>query len=371
MFKKLIIKLAIIFIIIYYPNLALADTNLCGTETHDCDCGATINIYPCCDNNFDDCSDCGRANECADDGCDGNCTWWAWEMACCNWGVSLPWENHANQWATEAGNAGYLVNNTPAVYTIAVSETGIHVAWVKEVRNSGQAIFVSEMRCICNKVYKYCSNPGDPNNSVREKQHEISGGLNQFIYPPLIRAQGHFISPQGTDYGNDPIFILQNGKYYHITNADVFNMMQHPDLPRWSWSRVKDVSADRLYEIFNDQGYIEGPEFIKTDSTSNDLLIRQVNEYPVHKVYEGGLVDVSYTDCQATNCWANIIDVTEDIINLLSGPDINGDGQVNIVDLTLYVVAYRNEEMIADVNGDSQVNIVDLTLYVLAYRAAQ
>jgi hypothetical protein len=63
------------------PRLASAIYQ-CGDQKDDCTCG-TSNPYPCCDNG-------------------GNCTWWAWEAACCNWQIALPGWGDANQWA---GNA--------------------------------------------------------------------------------------------------------------------------------------------------------------------------------------------------------------------------------------------------------------------------
>ena len=45
---------------------ASAQAYQCGDQTDDCQCNAN-NPFPCCDNG-------------------GNCTWWAWEDACCTWG---------------------------------------------------------------------------------------------------------------------------------------------------------------------------------------------------------------------------------------------------------------------------------------------
>jgi hypothetical protein len=57
-------------------------TSQCGDQIDDCPCGMP-NPYPCCDNDCDDPLDWT-------DVCDGNCCWWAWDQACCNWGVGLP-----------------------------------------------------------------------------------------------------------------------------------------------------------------------------------------------------------------------------------------------------------------------------------------
>jgi len=100
----------------------------CGNQKDDCKCNKN-NPYPCCSNG-------------------GNCTWWAWEAACCNWKVGLPGWGNANQWAGNAkANPSYDVKSSPVAGSIAVRVSGSygHVAWVKSV--SGSSIVVSEMAC--------------------------------------------------------------------------------------------------------------------------------------------------------------------------------------------------------------------------------
>jgi hypothetical protein len=100
----------------------------CGSHNDDCLCGAS-NPYPCCTNG-------------------GNCTWWAWDRACCNWDVALPspWRD-AKYWADDLAGNGYYVSSTPAANTIACREIGTwgHVAYVQSV--SGSTVTVSEMGC--------------------------------------------------------------------------------------------------------------------------------------------------------------------------------------------------------------------------------
>jgi surface antigen len=85
--------------------------------------------YPCCDNG-------------------GNCTWWAWEQACCGWAKGLPGWGNANQWAGNArANSNYQVLSSPVVHSVAVRASGTygHVAWVTSV--SGSTITVTEQNC--------------------------------------------------------------------------------------------------------------------------------------------------------------------------------------------------------------------------------
>jgi hypothetical protein len=100
----------------------------CGPETDDCTCGGP-NPFPCCDNG-------------------GNCTWWAWQSACCHWGVVVPMLGNANTWAGVAANdPAYEVLDHPVVNSIACRASGTygHVAWVTSV--SGSTINLSEMNC--------------------------------------------------------------------------------------------------------------------------------------------------------------------------------------------------------------------------------
>src|SRR5262245_44005218 len=91
----------------------------CGPDKADCTCGWD-GPFPWCDNG-------------------GNCTWWAWEQACCHWGVGWPGWGNANQWS---GNAKAHPNCTvlgyPVVGAIATRVSGSygHVAWVTSVSGS-------------------------------------------------------------------------------------------------------------------------------------------------------------------------------------------------------------------------------------------
>ena len=113
----------------------------CGDQTDDCHCG-DYDPYPCCDNG-------------------GNCTWWAWEAACCNWAAVLPGWGNANQWRGNAlADPGYEVLDYPVTGSIAnrISGTYGHVAWV--VGLNGLELTVTEENCCtgCNyglRTYTY------------------------------------------------------------------------------------------------------------------------------------------------------------------------------------------------------------------------
>ena len=137
----------------------------CGNQKDDCKCNKN-NPYPCCNNG-------------------GNCTWWAWESACCHWKVALPGWGNAKQWAGNAkANPSYDVRKTPVAGSIGVRVTGYygHVVWVKSV--SGSTATVSEMNCCsgCNygmRSKTYSASYFDGGFIVRKQQCACSPGATQ------------------------------------------------------------------------------------------------------------------------------------------------------------------------------------------------
>jgi hypothetical protein len=75
----------------------------CGSEgaCRNCD---EDNPCLCCDNNY-----CGSSDPNWHDLCDGNCVWWAWDRACCLWGVGLDFHPGGGEWAEAAQDYGYRV----------------------------------------------------------------------------------------------------------------------------------------------------------------------------------------------------------------------------------------------------------------------
>ena len=45
--------------------------------------------------------------------------------------------------------------------------------------------------------------------------------------------------------------------------------------------------------------------------------------------------------------------------------DVNGDGMIDVVDLTLVILAWGTDDPDADINNDGDVNVIDLTLLIL------
>lgn len=103
----------------------------CGDTQDTCQCGAN-NPYPCCDNG-------------------GNCTWYAWNAACCALAVGLPSWGNAKQWTGNAqANANYSVrsSSSPVVNAVSCRDIGTygHVAFVTALTGGGN-IRVDEQNC--------------------------------------------------------------------------------------------------------------------------------------------------------------------------------------------------------------------------------
>ncbi len=124
--RSLLVALALL-VTLGCPSSAGA-VSQCGPDTDSCKCGMN-DPYPCCDNG-------------------GNCTWWAWEKACCNWSVGLPGWGNANQWSGNAkAHPNYQVLAKPVVGSVATRVSGSygHVAWVTAV--NGSKITVTQQNC--------------------------------------------------------------------------------------------------------------------------------------------------------------------------------------------------------------------------------
>ena len=113
------------------PAAGAAD-HCCGGYCDTCPCGAAT---PCI------CCDYNGTNS-------GNCVWWAWHEACCQWGDSLAWCGNANTWDNSARSHGYTVIGRPCADTVFVMDIGTygHVGWVEDVNADG-SFDTTEMSC--------------------------------------------------------------------------------------------------------------------------------------------------------------------------------------------------------------------------------
>ncbi len=137
-------------------------------------------------------------------------------------------------------------------------------------------------------------NVNDLNNTFCYK-YCTSSPINQ----SLIRTK------KGTD-----VFWYQNGKRYHVLNPDILNKMAR--MPGWGWNLVYEFDPSEIEKIS------QGPKFIAPDDRSNGILIRQQGTNEVYKIENGKRQYVSFDECNRTNCWNNVIEVTSEIIGLFN-----------------------------------------------------
>ncbi len=146
-----------IFLSVMTVSTGVFAVGTCGPEKDDCQCGAN-NPFPCCDNG-------------------GNCTWWGWEAACCNWGnvwgTGHVVHRDAKYWLDEARAAGWPTGTVPVAGSIFVRTTGGnghgHVGWVYKVYPDG-SFDSSEMSCWgWYGVKKYHHNAGYADGFIYKK----------------------------------------------------------------------------------------------------------------------------------------------------------------------------------------------------------
>jgi len=113
------------------PSAALAE-DTCGDQTHSCSCAAHTPCI-CCSNG-------------------GNCVWWAWHEACCQWGIALEWCTDAATWDDYATSNGYTLDTVAQNSSIFVCEASSvcsgwgHVGYVVTAHADG-SFDSTEMAC--------------------------------------------------------------------------------------------------------------------------------------------------------------------------------------------------------------------------------
>jgi hypothetical protein len=118
---------------------AVGQHSTCGGQTDSCPCNRDTPCW-CCDENMEFGTSCG------------NCVWWAWHEACCNWAVGLPFCGNAGTWDESARASGYAMGNAPRASSIFVCNPGAgcsdygHVGWVTRAYDDG-SFDTTEMSC--------------------------------------------------------------------------------------------------------------------------------------------------------------------------------------------------------------------------------
>lgn len=144
------------------PEITFA-VNYCGGVNHDptC-CGVSVHPFPCC-------SYMGPNN--------GNCTWWAWESACCGWKQALKVYGNAKDWLNEAKAAGWPTTTEPvkgSVFVRTVGQWG-HVGWVVEVKGGGKYVSTEQSCHTWVGVKTYEHEPGYAEGFICKKGTNCEG----------------------------------------------------------------------------------------------------------------------------------------------------------------------------------------------------
>lgn len=109
----------------------------CSTYAGDSTCGGYSDTQLCCNEH--------NPYPCSNDQC-GNCTWWAWYMACEKWCKALPdWGNAVNWY--DSAKFPFEKGDNPKENSIVVANWGGkidgvyknwgHVAWISKVHDDG------------------------------------------------------------------------------------------------------------------------------------------------------------------------------------------------------------------------------------------
>jgi len=215
-----------------------------------------------------------------------------------------------------------------------------HVAIIKQV--DSDKIHIIEQNWHRNTAYARLPWNKATNFVPNRDGYAIQGWLR--LDKILIKAEGH-----------DEIYWLQNGKRYHVIDPAILEKdtsMSMWDLQGWGWNELKELPSSSV--LFQ---YPEGPEFIAPDSRSQGLLIRQVNTPEVYEVQANGqLHHVTYEECNNINCWNDIIDVSQAIMNLFPQPSQGSPPTITSIDFPSQIPAdgqqYWGQLYFQDPEGD-------------------
>ncbi len=139
---------------------------------------------------------------------------------------------------------------------------------------------------------------------------------------------------------NIKLSAIATKKRFYVSHVDIYNgdLIQHP-------IRLREIEEEGDSTWRNVSGITDTCYLVQA-------LTSGIYEYYVKAIYTDGTESV----------WSNIEHVT--LAGALIG-DVNGDGDINIADVTALINAILNPNAVVlgnpDVNGDNEVNIADVT----------
>lgn len=202
----------------------------------------------------------------------------------------------------------------PSVGDILVSNGGGdgHVAIIKSVTNSQ----------VCTIQQNFSNDVNDDDRCLTLT--ETNGNYNVNGFSTSYPIQGWLRVPQlcsdipanqslARIEGQGTTYWIQNGIKYYITNPTVFSDML--GIP--GWGHICDFTAETL------DSFISGADFIGISSTSDDLLIKLINDSKVYLI-EGGQRRWITSETAFNNLgldWGDIITVSQNIIDMFPEGD--------------------------------------------------
>jgi surface antigen len=237
----------------------------CGGYSDTCECGAH-NQYPCSTN-----------------GC-GNCGWWAWHKACCEWGVGLPIWGNAVNWLDKAKDNGYSTGSIPKVNSIFVRHwkgtvEGVykdwgHVGWVTAVHADGSfdtseqgwggwngGTWCGPKNFEGNTVDSLKSIPTNENTKLigfiyKEKMEELFNQIEtkqknysnkELIPPPSIPTILYMLTPDLVELVNNVYFSAQD--YQYLSVKSLTYAKNFLEMGSVSYANKYIEKADRYYKL--------------------------------------------------------------------------------------------------------------------------
>lgn len=133
----------------------------------------------------------------------------------------------------------------------------------------------------------------------------------------------------------------------------------------------KDGSGKLMYAIAGPNGVTSGSRLINSVINADTLRFSDIHEQDALEMY----IHQIKADCRAFSPIELETLVREMEFPVPDGPgcvcsaDLNGDGELNFFDVSVFLQAYTNQQPLADINEDGVFNFFDVSQFIDAYGA--